>query len=138
MRRVMYLFLPGWPIDRLRRLGSVPSLPTRLKNAAPAEEAPFATIVTAGGRHLLPVHIRPAVAPVRAHVEPTPHGRQGGVGGWWWWRCCDLGASAAEVGCEGSRRQACAHSHCKKNGEPTVHGETSVFVVELRRAMRAC
>ena len=26
MRRVMYLFLPNWPIDRLRRLGAVPSL----------------------------------------------------------------------------------------------------------------
>src|SRR5437762_5358905 len=49
MRRVMYLFLPSWPIDRLRRLGSVPSLSV----GAPAEEAPFATIVTAGGRHLL-------------------------------------------------------------------------------------
>src|SRR5438034_641613 len=50
MRRVMYLFLPRWPIDRLRRLGFVPSLPTRPKNSdAPAEEAPFATIVTAVG-----------------------------------------------------------------------------------------
>src|SRR2546425_6808572 len=54
MRRVMYLFLPSWPIDRLRRLESVPSLPTRPKNSdAPAEEAPFATIVTAGGRCLI-------------------------------------------------------------------------------------
>jgi protein ImuB len=49
MRRVMYLFLPDWPIDRLRRLGSVPSLST----GAPADEAPFATVVAAGGRRLL-------------------------------------------------------------------------------------
>src|SRR6266852_849992 len=45
MRRVMYLFLPSWPIDRLRRLGSVPSL----NAGSSAEEAPFATIVTAVG-----------------------------------------------------------------------------------------
>src|SRR5438876_1801798 len=45
MRRVMYLFLPSWPIDRLRRLGSVPSLSA----GAPAEAAPCATIVTAAG-----------------------------------------------------------------------------------------
>src|SRR5260370_27959134 len=49
MRRVMYLFLPSWPIDRLRRLGSAPSL----SFGAPAEEAPFATIVTTGGRRPL-------------------------------------------------------------------------------------
>src|SRR5437773_6947192 len=62
MRRVMYRFLPSWPIDRLRRLGSVPSLPTHLKNGgAPAEEAPFATIGTAGGRQLLAA-VNPAAA----------------------------------------------------------------------------
>src|SRR5437016_114753 len=62
MRRVMYLFLPSWPIDRLRRLGSVPSLPTHLKNSgAPAEEAPFATIVTTRGQHLLAA-VNPAAA----------------------------------------------------------------------------
>ena len=51
MRRVVYLFLPNWPIDRLRRLGSVPSLtpPTRPENGAPADEPPFATIITAVG-----------------------------------------------------------------------------------------
>jgi protein ImuB len=49
MRRVMYLFLPNWPIDRLRRLGSVPSLGT----SAPADEPPFATVITAGGRRLI-------------------------------------------------------------------------------------
>jgi protein ImuB len=57
MRRVMYLFLPSWPIDRLRRLGSVPSLCA----GSPAEEAPFATIVTAGGRCLLAA-VNPAAA----------------------------------------------------------------------------
>src|SRR6266852_6139050 len=57
MRRVMYLFLPSWPIDRLRRLGSVPSLSA----GSPAEEAPFATIVTAGGRCLIAA-VNPAAA----------------------------------------------------------------------------
>jgi protein ImuB len=42
----MYLWLPRWPIDR-RRL-------SRWKNsAAPAEEAPFATVANAAGRQLL-------------------------------------------------------------------------------------
>ncbi|HZC80085.1 MAG TPA: DNA polymerase Y family protein, partial [Ktedonobacterales bacterium] len=42
----MYLWLPRWPIDR-RRL-------SRWKNsAAPAEEAPFATVADAAGRRLL-------------------------------------------------------------------------------------
>ncbi|HEV8678229.1 MAG TPA: DNA polymerase Y family protein [Stellaceae bacterium] len=57
MRRVMYLFLPGWPIDRLRRLGSVPSL----SSDAPADEAPFATVVAAGGRRLIAA-VNPAAA----------------------------------------------------------------------------
>src|SRR6266851_4787573 len=57
MRRVMYLFLPSWPIDRLRRLGSVPSL----NAGSSAEEAPFATIVTAGGRCLIAA-VNPAAA----------------------------------------------------------------------------
>ena len=62
MRRVMYLFLPSWPIDRLRRLGSVPSLPTHLKNGGtPAEEAPFATVIAAGGRQLIAA-VNPAAA----------------------------------------------------------------------------
>jgi protein ImuB len=62
MRRVMYLFLPGWPIDRLRRLGPVPSRPTHLKNAgAPAEEAPFATVISAVGRCLIAA-VNPAAA----------------------------------------------------------------------------
>jgi len=54
MRRVMYLFLPDWPIDRRRRLrnsraGSEPSH----GSGGPADEPPFATIVAAGGRHLI-------------------------------------------------------------------------------------
>src|SRR5216683_2112739 len=57
MRRVMYLFLPSWPIDRLRRLGSAPSL----SSGAPDEEAPFATIVTTSGRCLIAA-VNPAAA----------------------------------------------------------------------------
>jgi len=53
----MYLYLPSWPIDRLHRLGSVPSFSA----GAPAEEAPFATIVTAAGRHLIAA-VNPAAA----------------------------------------------------------------------------
>jgi len=46
MRRIMYLWLPRWPIDR-RRL-------SRQKNSAElAEEAPFATVADAAGRRLL-------------------------------------------------------------------------------------
>src|SRR5216684_824337 len=63
MRRVMYLFLPSWPIDRLRRLGSVPSLSA----GAPADEAPFATIVTIRGQHLLA-----AVNPTAASAGLAP------------------------------------------------------------------
>ena len=59
MRRVMYLFLPSWPIDRLRRLGSVPSL--RRSGGAPADEPPFATVIAAGGRRLLAA-VNPAAA----------------------------------------------------------------------------
>ena len=53
----MYLYLPTWPIDRLRRLGSVPSLCV----AAPADEQPFATVAEAGGRRLLAA-VNPAAA----------------------------------------------------------------------------
>src|SRR5437763_2181559 len=54
MRRVMYVFLPSWPIDRLRQLtekrgGSLPSL----CNAVPADEPPFATVTASGGRRLI-------------------------------------------------------------------------------------
>src|SRR5438477_527875 len=62
MRRVMYVFLPSWPIDRLRRLtekrgGSLPSL----CNAVPADEPPFATVTASGGRRLLAA-LNPAAA----------------------------------------------------------------------------
>src|SRR5438874_2092166 len=57
MRRVMYLYLPRWPIDRLRRLGERRAAATPSRSAAPAEAlvdgAPFATIVAEGGRRLL-------------------------------------------------------------------------------------
>ena len=46
MRRILYLWLPRWPIDRLR-------LSHRKKPAAPAEAAPFATIADDAGRRLL-------------------------------------------------------------------------------------
>jgi protein ImuB len=56
MHRVLYVFLPNWAIDRLRRNGLLPS-----SGAQPAEEAPFATIVTAGGKQLLAA-VNPAAA----------------------------------------------------------------------------
>src|SRR5438067_10186494 len=62
MRRVMYVFLPSWPIDRLRQLtekrgGSLPSL----CNAVPADEPPFATVTASGGRRLIAA-LNPAAA----------------------------------------------------------------------------
>src|SRR5215207_1463316 len=57
MRRVMYVFLPSWPIDRLRRLDGTPSR----GSAVPADERPFATVVEAGGRRLLAA-VNPAAA----------------------------------------------------------------------------
>jgi protein ImuB len=53
----MYVFLPSWPIDRLRRLGAVPSL----CSSAPADEPPFATVVAVGGRRLIAA-VNPAAA----------------------------------------------------------------------------
>jgi len=44
----MYVFLPGWPIDRLRRLGPPPG-----RSAAPDDAAPFATVTAEAGRLLL-------------------------------------------------------------------------------------
>jgi protein ImuB len=52
MRRIMYLWLPRWPIDRQR-------LSQRKNIGAPAEEGPFATVVDAAGRRLL-VAVNPA------------------------------------------------------------------------------
>src|SRR6516165_589079 len=46
MRRVMYLWLPRWPIDRLR-------LSNRKNSGWPAETIPFATVADAAGRRLL-------------------------------------------------------------------------------------
>jgi hypothetical protein len=46
MRRIMYLWLPRWPIDRLR-------LPHRKGSAAPADEIAFATVIDIAGRRLL-------------------------------------------------------------------------------------
>src|SRR6267142_1448825 len=46
MRRVMYLWLQHWPIDRLR-------LSRRKNSSAPAEEMPFATVADTAGRRLL-------------------------------------------------------------------------------------
>ena len=59
MRRVLYLYLPDWPIDRLRRAGAL-SKPAA--NGSPAEAGPFATIIAAGGRRLLAAVNRPAAA----------------------------------------------------------------------------
>jgi protein ImuB len=58
MHRVLYVFLPNWAIDRLRRSGLLPS---HKDGAKRAEEAPFATVIAAAGRQLLA-----AVNPVAA------------------------------------------------------------------------
>ena len=54
MRRVMYLWLSRWPIDRRH-------LSQRKNSGAPAEGIPFATVADAGGRRLLAV-VNPAAA----------------------------------------------------------------------------
>jgi len=46
MRRIMYLWLPRWPIDRRR-------LSHRKNSAAPADKTPFATVADIAGRRLL-------------------------------------------------------------------------------------
>jgi protein ImuB len=45
----LYLFLPSWPIDRLRRNGLLPNA----NPGAPPAEPPFATVVAANGRQML-------------------------------------------------------------------------------------
>jgi protein ImuB len=45
----MYLYLPNWPIDRLRRSSAMASL----GGGSPVDEPAFATVVTTGGRRLL-------------------------------------------------------------------------------------
>jgi protein ImuB len=54
MRRIMYLWLPRWSIDRLR-------LSQRKNSAELVEEAPFATVADAAGRRLLAA-VNPAAA----------------------------------------------------------------------------
>ncbi len=51
MRRILYLWLPRWPIDRRRR--SIALSCREREAAAPAEEAPFATVIDTAGRRLL-------------------------------------------------------------------------------------
>jgi protein ImuB len=59
----MYLFLPNWPIDRLRRLQQSANTTSR-SIGVPADPgtAPFATIVAASGRRLLAAVNRQAAA----------------------------------------------------------------------------
>jgi protein ImuB len=62
MRRVMYVFLPSWPIDRRRQADKKPdrSLPSLC--GGPVEgEKPFATVVEAAGRRLIAA-LNPAAA----------------------------------------------------------------------------
>jgi protein ImuB len=54
MRRVMYLWLQHWPIDRQR-------LSRRNKSGAPAKEPPFATVIDTAGKRLLAA-VNPAAA----------------------------------------------------------------------------
>jgi protein ImuB len=54
MRRIMYLWLRRWPIDRLR-------LSQRKNSAVPAEAVPFATVIDSAGRRLLAA-VNPAAA----------------------------------------------------------------------------
>src|SRR4051794_40870839 len=62
MRRVMYVFLPSWPIDPLRRSGEKRTDSTRGRGAAARAAAwPFARGIARGGRRLLAA-ITPAAA----------------------------------------------------------------------------
>ena len=58
MYRVLYVFLPNWAIDRLRRTSLLPSAGNGEK---PAEEPPFATVIAVGGKQLLAA-VNPAAA----------------------------------------------------------------------------
>jgi protein ImuB len=49
----MYLYLPRWPIDRLRRLGEKRTASPQPSHSAAPADAPFATIVAEGSRRLL-------------------------------------------------------------------------------------
>src|ERR1700746_1107012 len=57
MRRVIYLCLPRWPIDRLR-------LSQRKASVALVEKVPFATVVDIAGRRLLAA-VNPAATAAR-------------------------------------------------------------------------
>src|SRR5438270_6756541 len=65
MRRVMYVFLPSWPIDRLRHSNRKAggSLPSRASASADLSfaEPPFATVTASGGRRLIAA-LNPAAA----------------------------------------------------------------------------
>ena len=63
MRRVLYLWLQHWPIDRQR-------LSRRKDSGAPAEEVPFATVADAAGRRLLAAVNKAAAAAGLAHGMP--------------------------------------------------------------------
>ena len=68
-----YLWLPSWPIDRRRRAATMDSrcaaamASRRKSSAAPADEAPFATVIDTAGRRLLaavnPAAIEAGLAP---------------------------------------------------------------------------
>ncbi len=60
MRRILYLWLKHWPIDRLRRLAAIS--PGRNRSAAAVETAPFATIADAAGQRLVAAVNRAAAA----------------------------------------------------------------------------
>ena len=63
MRRVMYLFLPDWPIDRRRRSRGMPNR----RSGISVDTAPFATVIETGGRRLLA-----AVNPLAASAGLAP------------------------------------------------------------------
>src|SRR5690242_14665109 len=71
MRRVMYVFLPSWPIDRLRRSGSLPNLASASADASKVEQ-PFATVTASGGRRLLAALNPTATAAGLAPGMPLP------------------------------------------------------------------
>jgi protein ImuB len=71
MRRIMYVFLPSWPVDRLRRNNSIPSLASASADASKVEP-PFATVTASGGRRLLAALNPAATAAGLAPGMPLP------------------------------------------------------------------
>jgi protein ImuB len=57
MHRILYVYLPRWPIDRLRRAGLLPNRSADGQSAEP----PFATVIATNGRQMLAV-VNPAAA----------------------------------------------------------------------------